>query len=255
MSRSGRRTVAGLGACALALFSGSPLVLAAPQPVTIEVDETIVVSDAPVVLPPVVISFTEGITVSDTVQVVPPVVISFTEGITVSDTAVVLPPAVISFTEGINVSDTRTVLVGGQPPTAVNDAYSVLQDTALSVGAPGVLANDTGSSGTTLSASLVGSPTHGTLTFNSDGSFTYTPGAGFSGTDSFSYRAVNGPLDSNLATVTITVIPAGGGGDPGGGGGPPSPGATPELDSLLLFASGLSGVAGYALLRRRARRL
>jgi hypothetical protein len=34
---------------------------------------------------------------------------------------------------------------------------------------------------------------------------------------------------------------------------PPPPSATPELDSSLLFASGLSGLIGYALLRRRAR--
>jgi hypothetical protein len=35
---------------------------------------------------------------------------------------------------------------------------------------------------------------------------------------------------------------------------PPSPGATPELDSLLLFGSGLSGLGGYAIMRLRARR-
>ena len=33
----------------------------------------------------------------------------------------------------------------------------------------------------------------------------------------------------------------------------PSPAATPELDSLLLFGVGLSGLGGYALTRYRAR--
>ncbi len=48
------------------------------------------------------------------------------------------------------------------------------------------------------------------------------------------------------------TINCGGGG--GGGGGGQIPGATPELDSIALFGSGLSGLAGYVLLRRRARK-
>jgi IPT/TIG domain len=44
---------------------------------------------------------------------------------------------------------------------------------------------------------------------------------------------------------------ASGGGNPGGG---PDPSATPELDSLLLFGSGLSGLGAYAVLRLRTRR-
>jgi len=47
----------------------------------------------------------------------------------------------------------------------------------------------------------------------------------------------------------------GGGGTGGGGtGGGPSLAATPELDSLLLFGFGLSGLGGYAVSRYRARR-
>jgi hypothetical protein len=45
-----------------------------------------------------------------------------------------------------------------------------------------------------------------------------------------------------------------GGGDTGGKGVPPSPTATPELDSLLLFGIGLTGLGGYAVTRVRARR-
>jgi hypothetical protein len=68
----------------------------------------------------------------------------------------------------------------------------------------GVLANDTDPNpGATLTAILVSSPAHGSLTFNSDGSFTYTPAAGYAGTDSFTYEANNGLANSNVATVTL----------------------------------------------------
>ncbi|WP_026012120.1 Ig-like domain-containing protein, partial [Singulisphaera acidiphila] len=49
-------------------------------------------------------------------------------------------------------------------------------------------------------------PTHGTLTLNSNGSFTYVPTAGFIGTDTFTYQAFDGTTLSNIATVTITVL-------------------------------------------------
>ena len=52
---------------------------------------------------------------------------------------------------------------------------------------------------------------------------------------------------------TLTILPTLGGGDLGGGGAP-GVGATPELDSLMLFGSGLAGLAGYAATRLRARR-
>ena len=48
---------------------------------------------------------------------------------------------------------------------------------------------------------------NGSLTLNSDGSFTYTPDSGFAGSDSFTYTANDGTAGSNLATVTITVNP------------------------------------------------
>jgi VCBS repeat-containing protein len=56
-----------------------------------------------------------------------------------------------------------------------------------------------------LSAMLESGPSHGTLNLNANGSFTYTPKNNFNGTDSFTYRAKDGTLDSNLATVTITI--------------------------------------------------
>ncbi len=52
---------------------------------------------------------------------------------------------------------------------------------------------------------LVTDVQHGTLTLNADGTFTYTPDAGFEGEDSFTFKANDGELDSNVATFTITV--------------------------------------------------
>ena len=49
--------------------------------------------------------------------------------------------------------------------------------------------------------------THGTLTLAPDGGFTYTPDANFNGEDTFTYNATDGTLESNTATVTITVSP------------------------------------------------
>src|SRR5207245_2232921 len=51
-------------------------------------------------------------------------------------------------------------------------------------------------------------PAHGTLSLNSDGSFTYTPALNYNGSDSFTYKANDGQADSPTnATVSITVTP------------------------------------------------
>src|SRR5258708_39216638 len=91
------------------------------------------------------------------------------------------------------------------PPVAVNDSYTTAEDTTLNVSAPGLLANDSDVDGDSLNALLVGQPTHGSLTLNSNGSFSYTPATNYNGTDSFTYKANDGKADSNVATVTITV--------------------------------------------------
>jgi VCBS repeat-containing protein len=93
------------------------------------------------------------------------------------------------------------------PPVAVNDAYSTNEDTALTVNAPGVLANDSDIDNDTLTVFLVAGVSHGTLTLNANGSFTYTPAANFTGQDTFTYRATDSIAASNIATVTITVNP------------------------------------------------
>ena len=92
-------------------------------------------------------------------------------------------------------------------PVADDDSYTVDQGQTLVVVAPGVLDGDTDVDGDALSAIRVAGsgPANGTLTLNADGSFTYTPNAGFTGTDTFRYTANDGVVDSNVATVTLTV--------------------------------------------------
>src|SRR5439155_10629535 len=98
-----------------------------------------------------------------------------------------------------------TVTAVNDAPVAVNDSYTTAEDTTLNVAAPGVLANDGDVDGDPLTAILISGPTHGTLTSNSDGSFTYTPALNYNGTDSFTYKANDGTADSGVATVTIAV--------------------------------------------------
>jgi len=90
--------------------------------------------------------------------------------------------------------------------TAMNDVYHTPIDAPLAITSPGVLSNDISSTaGQPMSASLFSGPSHGELTFNADGSFVYTPAAGFSGMDSFVYTANDGVSSSLLAAVTINV--------------------------------------------------
>lgn len=91
-------------------------------------------------------------------------------------------------------------------PTAANDGYPTAYGTALTVSAPGVLGNDSDLEDDALTASLVSGPAHGTLTLDADGSFAYTPSAGYSGADAFTYRASDGTLLSATATVALTVL-------------------------------------------------
>ena len=91
-------------------------------------------------------------------------------------------------------------------PVAESDSYSVNADATLEVSAEnGVLANDTDPDSSNLTAEVVTQPQNGTLTLQNDGSFSYTPDAGFSGDDTFTYRASDGNTTSTETTVTITV--------------------------------------------------
>jgi hypothetical protein len=72
----------------------------------------------------------------------------------------------------------------------------------------GVIANDTDDDDDPLNAVLIDGPSKAaSFTFNADGTFSYTPTAGYAGADSFTYLVndVVGGGDSNIATVNINV--------------------------------------------------
>jgi len=118
--------------------------------------------------------------------------------------------------DGIAQSAAATVNI---TVTAVNDApvanansYTATQNTARTVNqTDGVLTNDTDqeTASANLTALIVTQPAHGTVTLNANGSFTYTPASGYTGPDSFTYRASDGSLQSSPATVSIAVEAAG----------------------------------------------
>lgn len=95
-------------------------------------------------------------------------------------------------------------------PVAVGDNYSTNEDTPLTVVAPGLLVNDSDVEGAALTSLFDGegnaTDQGGTVTVNLDGSFSYTPPANFTGTDTFTYVARDpSAVDSDPATVTIAV--------------------------------------------------
>lgn len=92
-----------------------------------------------------------------------------------------------------------------QAPDAADDGFTTQEDTSFTAT---VAPNDSDPDGDTLSFWVEEGPVNGSIEFNEDGSYTYTPDPGFSGTDSFTYEAndLNGGID--IATVSIVVEPA-----------------------------------------------
>ncbi len=128
---------------------------------------------------------------------------------------------------GAQGTATVTVTVAGanDAPVAAADGYaaSVGRDLAVAA-AQGVLANDRDAdAGDALRAVLVQGPANGTLALNADGSFTYTPGRGFQGTDVFTYAATD-TAGATRAAASVSIDVAAGGGaaaapvPPAGGG-------------------------------------
>jgi hypothetical protein len=90
-------------------------------------------------------------------------------------------------------------------PLSEPEAFVLQQDKELSVPVPGVLGNDLDPLGGVLTAAVVTNPAHGTVTMQADGSFTYTPAAGYFGADHFTYRASNAGGMGNEAVVSLTL--------------------------------------------------
>ncbi|MBT8037804.1 MAG: cadherin-like domain-containing protein [Verrucomicrobiae bacterium] len=91
-------------------------------------------------------------------------------------------------------------------PKALADSYEVASGVPLSVDADsGVLANDMHPESAVLRSVLVGGVSNGSLSFGPSGAFTYTPEAGFSGTDTFLYYTVDDWHVDGPTTVTFDV--------------------------------------------------
>ena len=100
---------------------------------------------------------------------------------------------------------TLTVLPINDPPAAIVDTYFGNEGGPTSIAAPGILGNDTDPDNDTLTAILDSDVSNGSLTLNSNGSFSYTPQNGFFGMDSFTYYVNDGQVDSDPVSVSLII--------------------------------------------------
>ncbi len=101
--------------------------------------------------------------------------------------------------QAANISFTNT----NDTPHADNLSFEMITSPLTGSVIPAVSDAD----GDPLTILLAAGPTQGTLTLASDGTFSYSPNAGFTGVDSFAFQASDGLATSNVAIVTITVTP------------------------------------------------
>ncbi len=112
-------------------------------------------------------------------------------------------------TSGLESDLSEELVVTISPsPVAASDRYTAVGDNTLVVPAAGVLKNDKDVGSYVLTAVAASEPSHGSMVLNSDGGFTYTPAAGFLGTDAFTYYANDGFVHSPVVTVSIQVVPS-----------------------------------------------
>jgi VCBS repeat-containing protein len=97
-----------------------------------------------------------------------------------------------------------TIAAVNDAPTLMDQAATLDEDGSVTLDP---LATATDIDGDTLTAHIVAGPTHGTLTVNADGSFSYRPDADYFGSDNYTYLVNDGQADSNIATVSLTINP------------------------------------------------
>jgi VCBS repeat-containing protein len=95
-----------------------------------------------------------------------------------------------------------TVEAPNEPPVASSESFTATEDTPLSGSLTATDPQDDA-----LTFSIVDQPSNGSVVLDdpTSGAFTYTPGSGFNGDDSFTFQANDGEFDSEIATATITV--------------------------------------------------
>ena len=97
---------------------------------------------------------------------------------------------------------TVTVIAVNRPPVAADDSATTEEDVPVTIP---VLANDGDPDGDSLSVTSIVQGANGFATVNADGTVTYAPIAGFTGTDGFGYSVSDGQGGSAEASVTVTV--------------------------------------------------
>jgi hypothetical protein len=116
---------------------------------------------------------------------------SFTYSITDGRGGTASARVTVSVVEGAN-----------HPPKAMDDTVTTVQGRPVTVN---VVANDTDADGDTLTAASVTQPSHGMAVTNGDGSVTYSPYSGFTGSDMFHYTVSDGRGGTATARVAVTV--------------------------------------------------
>jgi Ca2+-binding RTX toxin-like protein len=111
---------------------------------------------------------------------------------------------------GINAAGQSYVVFGqgttptNQPPVANTDSATTAQNTAVTIAASTLLANDTDANGDSLSLTEVSNPVNGSVTF-SNGNVIFTPSTNFTGNASFNYSISDGKGGTSSANVSVAV--------------------------------------------------
>ncbi|MDF7800409.1 Ig-like domain-containing protein [Pontiellaceae bacterium B1224] len=103
-----------------------------------------------------------------------------------------------------SVQASVSITVTNIPPTAGAQSVSTLQNMPIEITLSGI-----DPEGSNLTYSVIGLPTNGMVSATDTNVLIYTPDSGITGNDSFTFKVNDGVLDSEPATVSITIVPTG----------------------------------------------